>query len=371
MKDLHLTDDATLDAVLRSMDPASPDLTDVQRARGEELLTSLTTQPESITPPTPIRRARMARWLVPAAAASVLVVGSLFVPNPTVTPPAFADWTPKPTPVAEPLLSKSAENCRNAWARSENPDDPQSPIIKPETARVVLAEQRGSHIFVAMVTDTGADAQCMANDNGSVHSLSSGAPTDEYSHPTVAPTEITGGSVGYSLEGTEGYAYVQGEAGDQVREVTIRWGDQTVNATVSDGHYAAWWPVTTDDLPLGGTIDVVLDVTLADGTVLKDVDTDLTRELGPKPGPTEVGRIAIGGGAGDGEFFEMVEGLAGERVTAVTVHIGGDDHVAEVKNGSFSATWSVDELPEQEMPQPTFTLTLDDGTVLERVDAVS
>lgn len=376
MNDLHLADDTTLDAALRHLDAAQPTLTDTQRARADALLASLTGPdahaPASVTPITVrSRRRRIVRWLVPAAAASVLVAGSLILPGLPTTPEAYADWTPTPTPVAEPLLSRAADGCRARmadWERGSGGAD--RPIVRAESARVVLAEQRGSHVFLALATDTGAEAQCLADGTGTVWSTTGSAPTAQATLPTVEPTGLTGGSVGLSLEGSSGYAYTQGLVGDLVRGVTIHAAGQTLTATVANGRYAAWWPVTGVD-PLGRLPeDVSLDVTLADGTVLTDVETDATRALGPRPGPTEVGRVAYGGGVEGNRTVRTVEGLVGERVRAIVVHAGDRDLPAEVVDGAFAVRWPVDRLPTGDVPEATFTLILDDGTVLEHVTAI-
>ncbi len=214
--------------------------------------------------------------------------------------------------------------------------------VDPASARVVLAEQRGSHVFLAMAGADGAEAQCLAfAENGRIDGLTGSAPGAGGS-PVVAPANgLTGGGVGLQLEGTLRYAYVVGDVGEQVREVVVRSGDQTVSASVVDGHYAAWWPVTGVTPQSAAGVTAELDVTLADGTVLTDVQTDLMQAIGPKPGPTSVGRVAYGGGSGPTGLVRTVEGLVGDRVTKVTVHLDGVDHEARVRDGAFWAEWSI------------------------------
>ena len=67
--------------------------------------------------------------------------------------------------------------------------------------------------------------------------------------------------------------------GPEVAEVTIHADGLAIEATVEDGTFAAWWPggvFDTSQVPVGGgeggpTVAVTYDITLRDGTVLKDV----------------------------------------------------------------------------------------------------
>ncbi|WP_282006857.1 hypothetical protein [Propioniciclava sinopodophylli] len=366
-----LMTDAELDAALRDLDAAQPVLTHAQRDRADALLASLVgpaaTAPAVTATMTPIERApsprRVMRWLVPVAAASALVAGSLLLPGSPTVPNAYADWTPTPTPVAEPLLSRATESCRAGMAQW-NDRSAGEVSVDPASARVVLAEQRGSHVFLALASDDGAEAQCLASaETGRVDGLTGSAPGAGVAPVAAPPTGLTGGGVGLQLEGTSGYAYTVGDVGEQVREVVVRSGDQTVTASVVDGHYAAWWPVTGVTPQSAAGVTAELDVTLADGTVLTDVQTDLMQAIGPKPGPTSVGRVAYGGGSGPTGLVRTVEGLVGDRVTKVTVHLDGVDHEARVSDGAFWAEWSIASFEPGPGAEATFTLTLDDGTV--------
>jgi|GEM_PF-2352954 len=64
-----------------------------------------------------------------------------------------------------------------------------------------------------------------------------------------------------------GYAMSVGRVGNRVTAVTVHTNGRAVTATVSNGHYVAWWPVEE----LTPSPDEHYDLTLADGTVLRDV----------------------------------------------------------------------------------------------------
>jgi len=76
-----------------------------------------------------------------------------------------------------------------------------------------------------------------------------------------------------------GATVTDGAVGTDVRGVTIHAGALTVQATVENGHYAAWWPGSAFDRgPLDGEghreprLNLHYDLSLADGSVLLDVE---------------------------------------------------------------------------------------------------
>lgn len=368
--------DARLNELLRSLDAADGSLTDEQLARKDTALTAiLATSPAPLAPRggTPLRRPVL-RWAVPVAAAAGLAFALTMTGGPQGGAPAYASWTPQPRPVDGDTLAVAERACRDGMRDSldRGGDVPPElrPTLDPASARTVVAEQRGNFLFLAMVAADSSTVQCFfdaadpATVRGSTGALATaGSPTPG----RLAPGQVDAGGAGMS-GGPEGtYAYTQGRVGPGATGVTIRTEGRTIAATVSDGHFAAWWPSTVD-AGMGRGPALAFDVILADGTVVRDA-RNLSQPPGSQPatlGPRQIGDIARGGGVGeDGEVL-TVEGRVGSQVTGVTVHVGsrsgGRTVSATVRAGAFSAEWP--RRGSEDLPPLTYDVTLDDGTVL-------
>lgn len=349
-----------VDDALRSLDAASP-LTPDQQARADALLASIlatdATGGADGARVVSLRPRRLARWLVPAAAASVLAVGALVWPwNPSLNA-AFADWTDTPSSVEPGLLAKATEGCRAFMGTWEVPDAGH--------ARVGLAEQRGSHVFVALRADDGSTAECLVEaENGQVRGGTGGGPGPL---APLGPRDVEMDGPGMQSGPGYAFAFLRGRVGAEVEAVTLHADGRAIHATVANGEFVAWWPTTPwgpDDTL--GPLDVTADVTYTDGTVSPHHSTGPASAL---PAPTSVARVAQGGGVVDGHEVGTIEGLAGENVVAVSVHAHGLVVPATLEDGAFSASWPLPEGVSLEDPAPdvTLTLTLSDGSVIEDV----
>lgn len=364
--------DPLTDRALRSLDTADTTPDPVTRARAEDTLERILATP-TVGSPASGRAPRRRRWLVPVAAAGVAgVVAVPILVN--SSGPAYATWTAKPGPVASADLTRAGDACRKQLEQMEKEGQslpPETrPIVKADTAKVVLAERRGEYVFVALATDSGAELSCLSDADrpGRVTSAGGSVPTAAAEPVTVARDNVSTGGSGVS-GGPEGSVMtLQGLAGADVAAVTLRTEGRVIEATVSDGHFAAWWPsgpITAEPVVLP---PVQIDVTLTSGKVVTDVAAE-----GPQaamPGPREIGRVERGRGVGpDGEVGTS-GGYVGSDVTGVVVHADGIDTTAEVADGTFRAQW---KLPAGagDMEAATYTLTLRDGTVLSHVKPVS
>lgn len=320
----------------------------------------------SFAPRGPRRRwMRVARWAVPAAVAAALA-GVFAMGNlPGSQGVAYASWTPDPTPLTGQALADAESACRANLAESlttmqDVPAD-QRPTVTPEAARTVIAEQRGDFVFLSMVADDTSTAQCFfdAGDLSRVVGSTGGFATAGAPQPEpVPPGQVEAAGAGASSGPQGDYVFTTGRVDPGTRAVTVRTAGQTINASVADGHFAAWWPQRL----LGANAPnppVAYDVTRADGQVV----TDAPDLLAPKaPGPEQIGAISTGGGVSADGPVATLGGQAGERVAAVTIHVDGRTIEAPVSDGVFYAEW-----PSQgsEMKgTPTFDLRLVDGTVL-------
>lgn len=304
----HVLDPHT-DAELRSLDAASGVHTDPGR-RDATLATILATPmptsaagapapavtpPASVSPLGAARRRRRPRPLALAGVAAATVTGAAIV-LPTITAsPSFASWTAIPAEVAAADASRAAEACR---------DKTFSPFFRDElyegaTLSTRLAERRGGYIAV-LLTGRGQQPQsppelsvtCIVDhpvggsDADVVGWAGSGGggfapPREREFYEGAMSTLDTGGLFSRG----EPVSFVNGRLGAGVTKLTIHARGISVDASIKDGTYAAWWPgeLFSDEDPgpsgEGGPVpELTYDVTYADGTVARDVDPTKPRE---------------------------------------------------------------------------------------------
>lgn len=319
----------------------------------------------------PSGRMRVARWAVPAAVAAGLA-GVFALGNTVGSGPAYASWTPDPTPVTGPNLVTAEDSCRASLVDSlaHQGDVPADirPTTDPASARTVVAERRGDFVFLSMVAADTSTWQCffragdLSRPSGTTGGLAT-AQSPPASTVPVPPGTVEAGGAG-SSSGPEGtYAFTVGRVDPGTKAVTVRTGGQTINASVADGHFAAWWPdreraVNSVQPP------IAFDVTRADGQVVTDAPNSFGDPVDGAPiGARQIGAIAQGGGVGeDGSNVATISGRAGADVVSVTVHADGHTVQAPVVDQVFTAQWPA---PTAQGPGPaTFDLHLRDGSVL-------
>lgn len=278
----------SLDARLRALDPAPP-TTPAERARLDTRLEAmLTTVPATVAEPTEVasvrgsarttgragalRPRRVAGLL--AAAAAVAVVGVL-LPSPDGRDVAWATWTPEPTAATPAEVAAVADRCRDRVSRG----GPEG--WSADAMSVALAERRGDVVAVVLRDpERDLSGYCLAD-------LPSGATepralevalAGSEGPPAVAPADgfLEGSTVQFG--GDEIVSMTDGAVGDDVVGLTIHADGHTVEATVEDGRYTAWWPgrvfADVDPGPSGAggpEPQLTVDLTLADGTVLRGV----------------------------------------------------------------------------------------------------
>lgn len=267
---------------LRSLDAApETELTEAEQRRADAgLARILVSDAAAPAPRAPRRRARLLRWVaLPVAAAAATAVAFAVVPG-LQSPHAYASWTSDPS-----VLNGTDRSVADAACRDANLD-----LVRPD---LVLAERRGDWVAVlyrdlAPAGTPEAEASCVVHlpsgsDNADVVSLARGGGGGV----VPGPDEITRGGI-FQSGGNGGLpwerprpvmALTLGLVGDDVAAVTIRLADGTsVEATVADGTYAAWWPGEAFDPDTlgapsgegGPEVSFTYDVTLKDGSVLTD-----------------------------------------------------------------------------------------------------
>ncbi|WP_110181925.1 hypothetical protein [Nocardioides solisilvae] len=293
-----MIDDRTLDARLRALDPAPRDTpvdADRKAALLESVLATDPALPSGDAAPLPARRPghRPARRLAWGAAAALVLAGAgVVLPLGSGGDPAFASWTAEPVAASERDAAVLREACLDQVGDTVGGDG--APELPTADLATRLTDRRGDWVSV-LLTGTAADrTQFSVACLGRLPAGVSGDASDVVSTVTggggwavPAGSELVEGpmaefSVGggpFGLGAAERAATTNGEVGPDVVGVTIHAPDLSVDASVVDGTYAAWWPgrvldpedlddhLGTDPAPL-----LRYDVTLRDGTVIRDVD---------------------------------------------------------------------------------------------------
>ena len=151
---------------------------------------------------------------IAAAVAAVVTLGSSAAP-------AFAGWQPTPTTPAPGQLAQAAQACGQGLG---------SPI---------LTDSRGPYAASIYANSTTSDV-CLSGNGVSMSSSSTSvAPA------SVAAGQIQSGGGGRRDSAGNALTLVDGRTGAGVTAVTIERSDgSSVQATVANGWYLAWWPGT-------------------------------------------------------------------------------------------------------------------------------
>jgi hypothetical protein len=209
------------------------------------------------------------RVALPAAALAV-AVAVLLLPRGTDTM-VYTSWTAAPTPLTSRELAIVAPACREQLAGGS---------LDLARAQLVLAERRGEFVALLYRTDDpDVSGSCLARlPRGDTHAddVRSGIGGSSGPALTPSPRGFTQGSIAEYA----GASITDGAVGSDVTGVTVHADGLDVTASVRNGRYVAWWPgrafgprrTTT-----GAGPEVILsyDLTLADGTVIRDAAPEL------------------------------------------------------------------------------------------------
>jgi hypothetical protein len=154
-------------------------------------------------------------------------------------------------------------------ARSAGADDGTEALRAGVAAsRTVLAEQRGDWTFVVMAAPDGTEGSCLTAQHwtgvwGSGAINAGPAPALDGARDAVSR------SLGLDTTSEGGFYTLTGLVGDSVTGVTITVGDVQIEATVTTGRFAAWWPspaTPQDDKSVNPIPAVTLTLTFDDGS---------------------------------------------------------------------------------------------------------
>jgi hypothetical protein len=289
-----------IDARLRSLDRA-PRIDDDDRVRQAALLDRLLASDPTVADDSP--RARMIELLPTAprrgrrnlsliAAAAVLAAAALVLPV-RGTEFAVASWTPRPTAVTSNEAAQAVAACQDRIGTIGGGGGKAGELSQR------LVERRGEWVLVLLDRATPENGQyggeCIvylpAGSGEQPRVVAAGAGSGGGYAPPTGHQLMEGGVAQFGPDDglasrllraprlAETVSATSGRVGPDVVAVTIHAGGRTVEASIVNGTYAAWWPGTafnpaTLDAPSGrGGPEpaITYDVTLRDGTVLQDV----------------------------------------------------------------------------------------------------
>ena len=224
----------------------------------------------------PVRHGRPAlRWGVAAASAAALTVVGLTLPS-LGDQPAFAGWRAVPAAVDPAALAVNTASCAQLAAR--NPGMPAG------AAEPVLSELRGPWTFTVaevggvLLTCLEGPSSSFATGfgaDGMAYGWVTGEPRDEDDVSMVsvvpvgglddpAPGELTvGAGSSYGNDESGRWSAALGRVAPDVQSVRVAFADgTTVDASASDGVFAAWWP--------SAAVPVEVTGVRADGSTVSD-----------------------------------------------------------------------------------------------------
>lgn len=242
-----------LDVAVRGLDPASrPDPYRSARPTAQATLERiLDTPPAPVArPERPSPRRRLVALGVAASATAGLAVGVSALLG---GGPAYASWTSTGTPLSATAADEAAGECRSLQVDLRSHDaeawGPSAGQIR--AGEVSVAERRGDWTLVVLRIGSYTGT-CLLGADDPMVAMSPDVPAAG----PLAPSSFGSGS---TAEG--GMGWVTGDLPDGVRSVSVESADRTLQATVSDDAYAAWWP----DATASGADPITLTATYADG----------------------------------------------------------------------------------------------------------
>lgn len=267
--------DTRHDEILRSLDAAHPPTAEQQQRALRALDNIVASAPGASGPAGPVRRSRRRLMLACGAAAAAALAGAVGVlPGDVGGGRAYASWTPVPIPLTDAEVAMIGPECRDGLAGG---------LLNLKQARLVLAERRGEYAMLLYRTDNPDMAgSCLAHNvpgSDDVEDVRSGVGGGSGPAQTAPPTGYTQGAIADFIDAS----VTDGAVGTDVTGVTIHARELSVQASVANGRFVAWWPGRAfhdTDQPSGEggpELFITYDLTLRDGTVLRDAQPTLPR----------------------------------------------------------------------------------------------
>ncbi|MER6979297.1 hypothetical protein [Streptomyces carpinensis] len=243
-----------LPRLLAALDAAPVrELTEAESNRKEHLLRTVMSSATSVSQPTaPPGRRRPWLWVaagaVTATAAVAVVAQAPHSASGSGPLPAaeLASWTGTPS---RPSATSPEATAAEKWCVKALSSDYSGKPVSYANLDV-----RGS-ITSVVVTDGKTTSYCLTDKAG--HGMA------EVIDPVkkLAGNAVEVDSAGGHGEGSTGLNYMEGSVGSDVRAVTLHDGGRTIEATIQNNRFTAWWPSAEPS----GSADKV-DITLKNGS---------------------------------------------------------------------------------------------------------
>lgn len=219
------------------------------------------------------RHRRIVRPVAVAAAiaAGVVAVGVASPWSGTI-PQAMASWTAQPSPVSGSAASAAADDCRDLAIRTSTlPED-----VQASTFDSWLAERRGNFVFTVLQSSSGWEFRCIVKDRTGIDQDAGSSPewglvaARDFVAPTSPSRVTTLGIIENGMRSGSQF-YVTGKVGEDVQRMTIHVGGAVgdVEATVTGGRFAAWWPGTDQWHLFQDAQDPDVTIGLSDGSQIE------------------------------------------------------------------------------------------------------
>lgn len=203
-----------------------------------------------------IRRFALAGGLV-----TVVTAGMVMLPSFTGGDQAFASWADVPHGMTAQESTDAANSCRQM-----HEDGPDGYADELENAVPAVAERRGVWSTVVLAASGGFSALCITDDSSHLFGRDMIGSIGTSVATPPGPRELIATDLGTGTMNAGDISVAVGAAGSDVVGVVYHsrtHGD--VAATVSDGHFALWFP--GDELKqASSTHGVDVEVTYGDGT---------------------------------------------------------------------------------------------------------
>lgn len=187
----------------------------------------------------------MIRVGIAAALAVGSAVGVTLWPDPAgnAVPAAYAAWRAVPEPVSPGHMQEQASACLADVRSAAAHDAGTTHGLAVDDMAPVVAERRGSWTFTLLVagrpgSHTESSVTCLSSDEPGSGGGWGGSAGPSAGAPARDAIQWMGAGSG------DHWFYIWGYAGAEVSRVTATLSDGVVvETTLTDGYFAAWWPI--------------------------------------------------------------------------------------------------------------------------------